>query len=52
MKDVEFPRPEGGGVDQGWTLLAVCMSFVLLAFLSTTMRVVVRTQITHNIGWE
>ena len=52
MQDVFFPLPEGGDVDQGWAVLAVCMSFVLVAFLSTVMRVVVRTKITHNIGWE
>lgn len=52
MQEVIFPRPEGGDVDQGWALLAVCMSLVLLALLSTVVRIVVRTKITHNIGWE
>ena len=52
MQDVFFPLPAGGDVDQGWAVLAVCMSFVLVALLSTVMRIVVRTKITHNIGWE
>ena len=52
MQEVIFPLPEGGDVDQGWAVLSVCMSFVLLAFLSTVLRVVVRTKITRNLGWE
>jgi hypothetical protein len=52
MQEVVFPQPKGGDVDQGWALLAVCMSFVLAALISTVARVVVRTKITRNIGWE
>ena len=52
MQDVIFPQPEGGDVDQGWAVLAVCLSLVLLALVSTVLRIWVRIRITNNIGWE
>ena len=42
--------PADGDIDQGWAILAVCWAFVLCAFMTTVLRVIVRTKITHNLG--
>ena len=44
--------PTDGDVDRGWTLLAVCWAFVLCAFITTVLRVVVRSRLTRNLGWD
>ncbi|KAL6717791.1 hypothetical protein ACLMJK_003876 [Lecanora helva] len=50
MKAETFAKPDGGDVDQGWAVLAVCWAFVTCAFISTLLRVWVRWKITRNIG--
>ena len=50
MQPQNFAVPDNGDVDQGWTLLAVCWAFVLCAFITTALRVVVRLKLTRNFG--
>lgn len=52
MQDHHFSEPIGGDVDRGWALLAVCWAFVLCAFITTTLRVTVRSKLTRNLGWD
>ena len=52
MKEQSFSPPPGGDVDQGWAVLAVCWSFVALAFCSTVLRVWIRARLTRNLGYD
>ena len=52
MEAHAYTEPVGGDVDHGWALLAVCWSFVLCAFVTTALRVIVRSRLTRNLGWD
>ena len=52
MQEHYFQVPTDGDVDQGWAILSVCWSFVLCAFLTTVLRIVVRVRLTRNLGWD
>ena len=49
MKEETFTRPSNGDVDQGWAILAICWAFIVLALISTMLRVWVRSRLTHNL---
>ncbi|KAF6228506.1 hypothetical protein HO133_008236 [Letharia lupina] len=52
MKQETFTRPPDGDVDKGWAILAICWAFIACAFISTMLRVWVRSRITHNLGGD
>ena len=52
MQEHYFMVPTDGDVDRGWALLAVCWSFILCAFITTALRVFVRSRLTRNLGWD
>lgn len=45
------PNPEGDE-DKGWALLSVCWALVLVAFITTLIRVWIRVRITRNMGMD
>jgi len=52
MKKETFDRPPDGDRSHGWAILAVCFSLVAIAFVSTAIRLWIRTRVTRNLGWD
>lgn len=50
MQEHHFDVPVGGDVSHGWAILAVCWAFNLVAFITTVLRVFVRSRLTRNLG--
>lgn len=50
MKQETFAPPPNGDVDQGWAILAIVWAFIACALISTVLRVLVRSRITHNLA--
>ena len=52
MQEYTFVPAPGGDVSQGWALLSVTWAFVLCAFISTVVRIIVRSRLTRNLGGD
>ena len=52
VKEVIYTLPPNGDQDQGPGFLAACWIFAMAALISTVVRILVRSRLTRNIGWD
>ena len=46
------PPPLGGDQNHGPELLAVSLASATVAFIATSLRILARTLLVHQVGWD
>ncbi|KAL8830282.1 MAG: hypothetical protein Q9191_001515 [Dirinaria sp. TL-2023a] len=52
VKEVIYTLPPNGDQDHGPGFLAACWVFAMAALISTIVRILVRSRLTRNLGWD
>ena len=52
VKEVIYTLPPHGDEDQGQRYIGAAWTLVIIALITTVVRVLVRSRLTHNMGWD